>query len=113
MSRGGAVPTDDVGYLSDDGLACPEVGAWAETKHRMVSLYSTLFSSGMKAKWSNRTYVELYAGAGRGKVRGTAKIIQGSPLLALTVKNPFDKYIFCEENAENLEALKARSQQVG
>jgi three-Cys-motif partner protein len=79
----------------------------------MVSLYSTLFSSGMKAKWSNRTYVELYAGAGRGKVRGTAKIIHGSPLLALTVKNPFDKYIFCEENAENLEALKARSQQVG
>jgi three-Cys-motif partner protein len=106
------VPTDDVGYMSDDGWTCPEVGAWTETKHRMVSLYSTLFSSGMKAKWSNRIYVELYAGAGRSKVRGTSKIIPGSPLLALTVKDPFDKYIFCEENAESLEALKARSQQV-
>jgi three-Cys-motif partner protein len=103
---------DDAGYVSDDGLTCPEVGSWTETKHRMVSLYSTLFSSGMKAKWSNRIYVELYAGAGRSKVRGTSKIILGSPLRALTVKDPFDKYIFCEENSENMAALKARAMQV-
>jgi hypothetical protein len=32
----------------DDGLVCPEVGGWTEEKHRHVSLYSTLFSSGMK-----------------------------------------------------------------
>jgi three-Cys-motif partner protein len=105
------MPTDDGEYLSDDGLTCPDVGAWSETKHRIVSLYSTLFSSGMKAKWSNRVYVELYAGAGRSRVRGSSKTIPGSPLLALAVKDPFDKYIFCEENAENMEALKARSQQ--
>lgn len=101
--------TDDAETLSDDGLTCPEVGGWAETKHRLVSLYSTLFSSGMKTKWSNRIYVELYAGAGRSKIRGTSRIIAGSPLLALTVKDPFDKYVFCEEDAENLEALKIRA----
>ena len=32
----------------DHGLVRPEVGGWTEEKHRHVSLYSTLFSSGMK-----------------------------------------------------------------
>jgi three-Cys-motif partner protein len=62
----------------------------------------------MKDKWGKRVYVELYAGAGYSKIRGSTKLIVGSPLLALRAKHPFDKYIFCEENPENLEALKYR-----
>jgi three-Cys-motif partner protein len=96
----------------DDGRVCPEVGRWTEEKHRLVSMYTTLFSSGMKGKWGKRVYVELYAGAGYSKIRGSSKLIVGSPLLALRVKHPFDKYIFCEENAENLEALKFRVEQI-
>jgi three-Cys-motif partner protein len=96
----------------DDGRICPEVGSWTEEKHRLVSMYTTLFSSGMKDKWGKRVYVELYAGAGYSRIRGSSKLIVGSPLLALRVKHPFDKYIFCEENAENLEALKFRVEQV-
>lgn len=103
--------TNDPGPVLDDGLLCADVGAWTETKHRLVALYSTLFSSGMKAKWSNRTYVELYAGSGRGRIRGSSRIILGSPMLALGVRDPFDKYIFCEEVTENLEALKKRAEQ--
>ncbi len=73
-----------------------------------MSLYTTLFSSGMKGKWDTRVYVELYAGAGYNRIRDTDLIIAGSPIRALTVKNPFDKYVFCEANAELLEALKVR-----
>ena len=62
----------------------------------------------MKEKWGRRIYVELYAGAGYGRVRGTARVIAGSPLRALTLEHPFDEYVFCEENPENLAALKAR-----
>jgi len=98
--------------IPEDGRVYPEVGGWSEDKHRLVSLYSTLFSSGMKDKWDKRVYVELYAGAGYSRIRQTPKIIVGSPLLALKVKDPFDKYIFCEENSENLEALKFRVGQV-
>jgi three-Cys-motif partner protein len=86
----------------------PEVGAWAEDKHRLVSLYSTLFSSGMKGKWDERVYVELYAGAGYSRIRGSSTLIAGSPIRALTVTDPFDKYIFCEEVPGKLAALKAR-----
>jgi three-Cys-motif partner protein len=94
--------------LEDDGLPCPEVGAWTEEKHRLISLYAKLFSSGMKNKWDRRVYVDLYAGAGYSRIRATAKIIPGSPIRALMLQNPFDKYVFCERVNNNLEALKVR-----
>jgi len=99
---------DEVAQPSDDGLTCPEVGAWTEDKQRLVSLYATMFSSAMKDKWGKRVYVELYAGAGYSRVRGSQKIIMGSPLRALAIEHPFDRYIFCEAVPKNLEALKIR-----
>lgn len=99
---------DDVVPASDDRLVCPEVGGWTMEKHRHVSLYAKLFSTAMKGKWDKRVYVELYAGAGYSKIRDTSRIILGSPLRALALEHPFDKYIFCEAIPENLEALKAR-----
>lgn len=101
---------DDRFELTDDNLICPDVGAWAEDKHRLVSLYSTLFSSGMKEKWDQRIYVELYAGAGYARIRDTSRLIVGSPLRALAVKDPFDRYVFCEEHPKKLEALRTRVQ---
>ncbi|MEO5925120.1 MAG: three-Cys-motif partner protein TcmP [Bryobacteraceae bacterium] len=62
----------------------------------------------MKNKWDQRIYVDLYSGAGYARMKGTKKILKGSPVLALTVPHPFDKYVFCEENGELLDALKAR-----
>jgi three-Cys-motif partner protein len=94
--------------LRDDGLATPEVGPWVEDKYRLVGLYNRLFSTGMKSKWDCRVYIDLFAGAGRSKIRGTKRIIPGSPLLALSVPDRFDKYIFCEEDGELLEILERR-----
>ena len=62
----------------------------------------------MKTKWGKRAYVELYAGAADSRIRGTQKIILGSPLQAVAVEHPFDKYISCEAISENLEALTIR-----
>lgn len=70
-NKGALVVADDDPIPQEDNLICPVVGAWAEDKHRLVSLYSTLFSSGMKYKWDKRVYVELYAGAGYSKIRHT------------------------------------------
>ena len=92
----------------DDSLYCPVVGKWAEEKHGLVSFYAKLFSTGMKAKWEERVYVELYAGAGYSKIRDTTRTIAGSPIQALLLEHPFDKYIFCEKRPREFEALKAR-----
>ena len=94
--------------VEDDGLPRGEVNRWAEDKYRLLALYDELFSTGMKYKWDQRVYIDLYAGAGYARIKGTKKILKGSPILALGVTHPFDKYIFCEESAELLEALKAR-----
>lgn len=98
--------------VEDDGLTCGEVGRWAETKYRLISLYDELFATGMKNKWDQRVYIDLYAGAGRSQVRGTEIRLKGSPILALSVSCPFDKYIFCEGNKELLDVLRERTEKI-
>lgn len=102
------MPKGDPATVPDDGLLCPEVGPWSETKLDYVSYYAKLFSSGMKRKWGKRVYVDLYAGAGYSKIRNTSRIIMGSPLRALLMPDPFDKYVFCEEESQKLDTLKVR-----
>ncbi len=97
------VPTGE-----DDGLPIAEVGSWAEDKYRLVSLYDKLFSTGMKRKWDARVYIDLYAGPGFARVEGSQRILWGSPLLALGVPDPFDKYILCESDSILLDALRRR-----
>jgi three-Cys-motif partner protein len=103
-----AVPTNDL-RIDDDGLICPEIGRWAETKYRLVSLYDNLFSTGMKDKWDCRVYIDLYSGAGFGRIKDTDICLKGSPILALQVPFKFDKYLFCEEDKEKIAALRVRA----
>jgi hypothetical protein len=79
--------TNEIAQPSDDNLVCPEVGSWTEDKHRVVSLYTTMFSKGMKAKWGKRAYVEFYAGAAYSRIRGTQKIIYGFPAGVLLLRS--------------------------
>lgn len=94
--------------LKDDGLVTPEVGLWAEYKYRLVWNYAKMFAASMKAKWDARVYIDLYAGAGRSRFENTKTIVPASPLLAMAIPNKFDKYIFCENDKEKVQALKAR-----
>ncbi|MDR3754089.1 MAG: three-Cys-motif partner protein TcmP [Terracidiphilus sp.] len=98
--------------MENDGLVCGEVGRWAETKHRLISLYDELFATGMKNKWEQRVYIDLYGGSGHSQIRGTEIRIKGSPVLALTLPCPFDKYIFCEESEPLRSALKIRGERI-
>lgn len=95
--------------VEDDGLLTPEVGAWGERKYRLVAIYAEMFATSMKDKWDCRVYIDLFAGAGRAKLRGSTAIVPASPLLALGIPNKFDKYIFCEQDEAKLSALKERT----
>ncbi len=46
------------------------------------------------------------------RIQGTGRFLKGSPIIALTVSHPFDKYIFCEGREDLLVALKARAQRI-
>lgn len=102
------VAEPETAYVSDDGLTTPTVGPWAEKKYKLVHMYDELFTTGMKKLWGTRVYVDLYAGAGKAKIRDTSKILLGSPLLSLNIPDKFDKYIFCEKNEALIEGLETR-----
>lgn len=106
------MPIEGTVLVDDDNLPAPVVGPWAEAKHNVVSYYARLFSTGMKKKWGKRVYIELYAGAGYSRIRDTPKIIMGSPLRALSLPDPFDKYIFCEEDPDLIKALELRAEKI-
>jgi three-Cys-motif partner protein len=93
--------------FEDDSLPFLETGAWAEEKYRLLAYYLSLFSTGMKAKWE-RVYIDLFSGPGCVRIKRSHNNLRGSPLLALSVRNPFDKYIFCEKDAESMETLRKR-----
>jgi three-Cys-motif partner protein len=67
-----------------------------------------LFSQAMINKWDFRVYLDLFAGPGVGIIRGTNRRIPTSPLMALDITPKFDKYIFCEIDEENKNALETR-----
>lgn len=98
--------------VADDGLVCGEIRWWAEEKYRLISLYDRLFATGMKNKWDQRVYIDLYAGSGYGRIQGTEIRLKGSPILALEIPDRFDKYIFCEENEALIEALRVRAERI-
>jgi three-Cys-motif partner protein len=94
--------------VEDDGLFTPEVGDWAEEKYRLLWCYADLFATSMKKKWDERCYMDLFSGSGYARIRGTKRIVQSSPLLALQVTDPFDRYIFCDSDPDCISSLKER-----
>ena len=92
----------------DDGLVIPEVGSWALEKYRRVWYYDQILSTGMKERWHQRVYIDVFSGPGYARVRGSDLIVAGSPILSLKVKDPFTKYIFCEKDGNLLGALMER-----
>jgi three-Cys-motif partner protein len=94
--------------LLDDGLITEEIGDWGTDKYQLLRLYVQLFSASMRTKWDCRVYIDLFAGSGRARIKGTTRIVAASPLIALDIEPPFDQYIFCEKNKEKIDALQTR-----
>ncbi len=91
-----------------DDLLTPEVGEWSITKHSKIEYYMCLFAKSMRKKWACRVYLDLFAGAGKYLLKKSHKVVPGSPLIALAVQDPFDKYIFAEENPDYMRSLQKR-----
>ena len=90
-----------------DELATPEIGHWSIRKHELLEYYADIFSSSMRNIW-NIVYLDLFASAGKARLKDRSVITPGSPLRALAVKSPFHRYVFCEADPGNAEALRAR-----
>jgi three-Cys-motif partner protein len=112
----------------DDGLPVEEVGVWAKDKHQSLSRYVDI-SRGVRSKWLDpgkpgATYIDLFCGPGRAKVRRTGEFVDGSCVAAwnasLNGGTPFSEVIIADADderrdlaAQRLRRLKAPVIEVG
>ena len=94
--------------IEEDGLIIPPVGRWSEEKYDLVRNYIAMFTGAMREKWNALVYIDLFSGAGYAKIERISRIVQASPIIALNAPKPFDKYIFCDNDAEKINALRMR-----
>jgi three-Cys-motif partner protein len=71
-------------------------------------MYAQMFATGMKNRWDHRVYLDLFAGPGHSQIRNTRRTVLGSPLIALSLPDRFDRYVFADENPAAIEALRQR-----
>jgi three-Cys-motif partner protein len=80
-------PLDPDKYEPDeDGLPRELVGAWAKDKYLRLSKYVDISRSVRRgfigAGKGGATYIELFSGPGRIRIRDTSEVTHGSPLVA-------------------------------
>jgi three-Cys-motif partner protein len=97
-------------YLSkEDHLLVRGVWPHSAKKSWMVSRIVDVVSKAMTGKWAHLGYGELYSGPGRLLDQSTGIELPGSPVEALRVRAPFDRYIFCDFDADCVDALRVRA----
>lgn len=94
------------GVARSDGLPARPSGPWIATKHKLLAHYAEMFATGMKNRWANRVYLELFSGPGRCLVRGSHQEDLGSPLKV--IGHEFTKFIFTEMSIPAAQALATR-----
>lgn len=107
--------------LGDDGLLVEEVGTWAKEKHDLLRKYVGI-SHGVRTKFlghrkGGATYIDLFSGPGRARVRKTGEFIDGSCLAAwkesVRVGSPFSRVIVADSDEERLSLAEARLRSAG
>ena len=107
----------------DDGLIVDEVGEWASEKHARVQAYIKI-ASATRAKYvpppawrAGASYIELFSGPGRSLIRGTKRIIDGSPLVAYNAARlsgaPFTAIHLNDFDATKSAAVEQRIRALG
>lgn len=94
------------GVAPSDGLPARPSGPWIATKHRLLTHYADMFATGMKNRWTNRVYLELFSGPGKCVVRDSGREDLGSPLKV--IDHEFTKFIFTEMSVPAAKALASR-----
>jgi three-Cys-motif partner protein len=105
----------------DDGLPAEDVGHWAKEKHDLLCRYINI-SRSVRKKWlgpdgAGATYIDLFCGTGRARVRKTGEWIDGSCVAAwkesLAGGTPFSKVYIADDDGERLSCAAQRLKALG
>jgi three-Cys-motif partner protein len=104
----------------EDGLPLGCVGQWAEEKHARIRKYVDISWAARRKFVEGRggaTYIDLFCGSGRARIRETTRIIDGSVLVAareaIASKMPFTEIHIADTNDSFLSAARARLEKLG
>jgi three-Cys-motif partner protein len=103
-----------------DGLPLVCVGEWAEQKHARIRKYVDI-SRAVRRKFvegkGGATYIDLFSGPGRARVRETTRIIDGSAVIAakeaIESQTPFSELHIADLNESFLSAAVSRLDKLG
>ncbi len=89
-----------------DVLRRDEVGIWSELKLEILRKYATAYSQILSSKRLHHWYIDAFAGAGTHIAKRTGDLIPGSPLNALSIQPPFEKYYLIDLNRARSAELR-------
>ncbi len=106
--------------LDADGLPIGVVGAWAEEKHQRLRKYIDASRAARRKfveGFGGASYIDLFSGAGRSKLRETGEIVDGSPLVAYkaaeAARVQFSQFYVADEKDELAAAAGKRIESLG
>ena len=76
----------------DDGLRREIVGSWAREKHLRLQHYVDISRAARRKYRGNSTFIDLYCGPGRAKIKGTEEVTPGSAIAAGLVAAKHDPF---------------------
>jgi three-Cys-motif partner protein len=97
---------------ADDGLPFEEIKPHSLDKHSVIAYCLSMWAGATLNKWQSRVYIDLFSGPGLAKVKTTGEIVKTSPMIALEVDHPFNRYIFCDKSAKYIQALEERVKRI-
>jgi three-Cys-motif partner protein len=104
----------------DDGLPAEEVGPWAKEKQDLLGRYVDI-SRGARSKFlgpfkAGATYIDLFCGPGRSKIKDTSEYIDGSCVTAwrksVEAKSPFSHVYISDKDEKRLAYAVERLQRL-
>lgn len=99
-----------------DGLRRAIVGDWAPEKHLRLQKYVDITRAVRRKFGGNATYIDLYCGPGRARMRQSGEVGDGSAVLAaIEAANrvPFREIIIGDLDPVNVDACEARLKRLG
>jgi len=85
-----------------------EIGDWSETKLDIVKRYAQVYSKILASQPKlTHYYIDGFAGPGQMRSRRSGDTVAGSPINALQVEPPFNRYFLIDIKGKHIKALRA------
>lgn len=99
-----------------DGLRRGIVGDWAPEKHLRLQRYVDISRAARRKFNGSSSYIDLYCGPGRARVKNTQDVADGSALIAASEaakRVPFGNIIVGDIDPVNVDACRSRLNRAG